>query len=304
MKVVALAGGTGSAKLLRGLASLDLDLTVVANVGDNVWMYGLYVCPDIDIAVYTLAGVANRRRGWGVEGDTFTVLRQLGTLGQETWFALGDKDLATHLLRSNALREGKTLTQVTEQACMAHRVRARVLPVTDSPLETKILTPEGEMNLQEFWVKRHGEPRVSAVRYNGATKAALTKETEESIRRADVVILCPANPITSIGPMLAVTELRKALAITPAKVSALSPMIGKRPFSGPAAKLMMASGTSPDSVGVAGLYVDFLDAIVINRTDRRMVDEINRLGIRCHLSETRMTSPAAERRLARELLES
>jgi len=304
LKVVALAGGTGSAKLLRGLACLNVDLTVVANVGDNVWMHGLYVCPDIDIAIYTLAGIANRKHGWGIEGDTFTVLRELKTLGQETWFALGDKDIATHLLRTKALREGETLTQITRQACRDHKIRAKVLPVTDSLLETKICTLEGMMNLQEFWVKRHGRPRVSAVKYEGATRSTLTTEVEESIRSANAVVVCPANPITSIGPMLAIPGLRTALASTAARVTALSPLIGDRPFSGPAAKLMKASGASPDSVGVAGLYVDFLDAIIINRRDKKMADEINRLGIRLHFSDTAMTSPAAERRLARELLES
>lgn len=304
MKVVALAGGTGSAKLLRGLASLDLDLTVVANVGDNVWMHGLYVCPDIDTALYTLTGTANRKRGWGIEGDTFTVLKQLGSLGQETWFALGDRDIATSILRTKALKEGKTLTQATEQVCGAYGIRARVLPVTDSTLETKILTSEGEMNLQEFWVKRHGKPRVSGIRYEGAAAASLTTGSKESIRKADKIVMCPANPMTSIGPMLATPGFREALVDASARVSALSPMIGDKPFSGPAAKLMRASGTSPDSVGVAGLYVDFLDAIIINHRDRRMVDVINRLGINCHLSDTVMASPAAERRLARELLES
>ncbi len=204
MRVVALAGGTGSAKLLRGLASFDLDLTVIANVGDNVWMHGLYVCPDIDIAVYTLAGLADRRRGWGIEGDTFSVLKQLGSLGQETWFGLGDRDFATHIVRTRALKEGRTLTQVTQAACRAHKVRAKVIPATDSTLETRIVTPEGELNLQEFWVKKQGRPAVTAVRYEGASSATLTKEVETSIDKADYIVVCPANPITSIAPMLAI----------------------------------------------------------------------------------------------------
>jgi LPPG:FO 2-phospho-L-lactate transferase len=304
LKVVALAGGTGSAKLLRGLASLDLELTVIANVGDNIWVHGLYVCPDIDTALYTLAGVANRTHGWGVEGDTFNTLRQLRELGQETWFALGDKDLATHLMRTRALREGKTLTEATREACAARQLRARILPATDSELETRILTPEREMNLQEFWVRKGGRPRVNGVKYVGAEEARLTGDVEGAIGQADAVVVCPANPISSIGPMLAIPGMREALASARAKTSAVSPMVGARPFSGPAAKLMRASGTSPDSVGVAGLYVDFLDAIIIDKRDRRMAEEINRLGVRCHLFDTEMTSSAAERRLAKELLES
>lgn len=304
MKVVALAGGTGSAKLLRGLASLDVELTVVVNVGDNIWIHGVYVCPDIDIAIYTLAGIANKEQGWGVERDTFATLRQLRVLGQETWFALGDKDLATHLMRTRALREGKTLTEATGEACMAHGLRSRVLPATDSTLETKVLTFEGEMSLQEFWVKRHGRPSVKGVKYHGAAEARPTDEVEESIRRANVVVVCPANPMTSIGPMLAIPGMREALVRASARTSALSPMVGKRPFSGPAAKLMRASRITPDSAGVAAMYVDFLDAIIIDRRDGKMAEEINRLGIRCHLSDTDLTSVTSERRLAKELLES
>jgi LPPG:FO 2-phospho-L-lactate transferase len=302
LKVVALAGGTGSAKLLRGLASLECDLTVVANVGDNVWMHGLYVCPDVDISIYTLAKVADRARGWGIEGDTFTVLKQLGALGEETWFALGDRDLATHILRTRALRGGRTLTQATKELCRAFGVSARVLPATDSPLETRILTTEGEMNLQEFWVKRRGRPHVEGIRYAGAATAPVTVDVERAIGAADSVVVCPANPITSIGPILAIDGLRESLARTPARVSALSPMVGNAPFSGPAAKLMKASGTSPDSLGVAALYLGFLDAMIINRTDRSMAARIQRLGVRCHLSDTELRSSAAERRLAVELL--
>ncbi len=304
MKVVALAGGTGSAKLLRGLASVESDLTVVTNVGDDIWMHGLFVCPDIDTAMYTLAGVADKGRGWGIGGDTFTTLKQLGGLGVDTWFALGDKDMATHIIRTRALKEGRTLTQVTADMCRRYKVRERILPATDSRVETKILTRDGEMNLQEFWVERHGKPSVSGVRYDGATGATATREVAQALAEADSVIICPANPVSSIGPMLAIADLRKALVATQARVSALSPMIGTAPFSGPAGKLMKASGTSPDSLGVAALYLDFLDAIVISRKDSGMVRGVERLGIRCHLSDTTLDSPADERRLARELLEA
>lgn len=304
MRVVALSGGTGSAKLLRGLAALDCDLTVVANVGDNVWIHGLYICPDIDTAMYTLAGLGDRERGWGIAGDTFTTLKQLGTLGLETWFALGDRDLATHLFRTRALKEGKTLTQVTEELCRELKVRTRILPATDSPLETRVATPDGEINIQEFWVKKRGKVRVTGVRYAGAESSKMGEGVAEAIEKADSVVVCPANPITSIGPMLAIPGLRDALAHTSSRVAALSPMIGRGPFSGPAAKLMKASGTSPDSLGVAALYVDFLDTIVIDRRDRRMAQDILRLGIRCHLSDIRLGSSSAERRLARELLQA
>ena len=302
MKVVALAGGTGSAKLLRGLASTKCDLTVVSNVGDNVWMHGLYVCPDIDIAMYTLAGIADAKRGWGIEGDTFTTLGQLGSLGRETWFALGDRDLATHILRTAAIRGGKTLTQATEDLCRDFGVRARILPATNSPLETRIFTHEGEMGLQEFWVRRKGRPWATGVGYRGAESAKVTAEVEERVLEADVVVVCPANPITSIGPLLAVRGLEECLARAGAKVAALSPMAGRAAFSGPAAKLMKACGVRPDSLGVASLYLGFVDAMVIDLEDENMAPRIRALGVRCRPSDTRLESAASERRLAEELL--
>ena len=304
MKVVALAGGTGSAKLLRGLASLGHDLTVVANVGDNVWVHGLCVCPDIDIAAYTLAGLADGTKGWGIQGDTFAALGQMGALGGETWFALGDRDLATHIMRTAMIRRGETLTQATAAICRGLGLKARILPATDSPLETRILTGEGEVNLQEFWVKKKGRPAVKGVRYEGAESAEATAEVKDAIGHADRVVVCPANPVTSIGPILAVKGLAASLAGARAKVTALSPMVGRAPFSGPAGKLMKASGVRTDSVGVASLYLGFLDAIVIGRSDAEMVRPIGKLGVGCLLSDTLLGSPAAERRLARELLEA
>jgi LPPG:FO 2-phospho-L-lactate transferase len=304
MRVVALAGGTGSAKLIRGLARLGCDLTVVANVGDNVWMHGLYVCPDIDIAAYTLAGLADRERGWGIAGDTFAGLAQLGKLGADTWFRLGDRDLATHILRTAALREGRSLTRVTEDICARLGSGARVLPATDSPLQTMMLTGAGEMNLQEFWVRRGGRPRVTGVRYAGRERAAVTRQVKAAIEAADAVVACPANPVTSIGPILAVKGMEAALAGCPGRTSALSPMVGAAPFSGPAGKLMRATGHLPNSLGVASLYAGFLDALVIDRSDSALRHRVEGLGIRCLLSDTRLDSPDSEVRLAREVLDA
>jgi LPPG:FO 2-phospho-L-lactate transferase len=301
VEVVALAGGTGSAKLLRGLAGSKCRLTVVANIGDNAWMHGLYVCPDIDIALYTLAGVANRRRGWGIQGDTFAALRQLRRLGEEAWFSLGDRDLATHILRTKWLREGETLTEVTDRLRRAFRVRMKVLPVSDSHLETRILTEYGELGLQEFWVRDKGRPKVIGVRYAGV--ARMTRAVSDSLSSADRIIVCPANPVTSIGPLLAVRGVRKALSSVRAKVTAVSPMIGSSPFSGPAGRLLNAIARRPDSLGVAGLYNDFARRIFIHRSDSGLVPAITQLGMECRLSETRMTGPSSERRLARELME-
>ena len=304
MRVVALAGGTGSAKLLRGLSALDVDLTVVVNVGDNVWVHGLYVCPDVDIAMYTLAGLANRRQGWGIEGDTFQTLARLGQIGEPTWFALGDMDIATQIVRTKMLREGLTLTLVTERLCKAFRVAQAILPVTDDPVETRILTPAGYVHLQEFWVRDRGRPAVRGIAYKGSSQARLAEEVERAIKRADRIVFCPANPVTSIGPMLAVPGFSRGVAQAKARVTALSPMVGRVPFSGPAAKMMRAVGMRTDSVGVAQAYSELLDSLVIDRSDECIADEIEELGIRCILSDTLMRDYSDEKRVAKELLKA
>jgi LPPG:FO 2-phospho-L-lactate transferase len=304
LRVVALAGGTGSAKLLRGLSALSVDLTVVVNVGDNFWVHGLYVCPDLDIAMYTLAGLANRRQGWGIEGDTFRTQAQLGQIGEPTWFALGDMDIATQIVRSKMLREGLTLTSATEGLRKVFRVAQAILPLTDDPVETRILTPAGYVHLQEFWVRDRGLPGVRGVVYRGSSQARFTEEVERAIKRADRVIICPANPVTSIGPMLAVPGFSRRLSRTKARVTALSPMVGRLPFSGPAAKLMRAVGMRSDSVGVAQRYSEFLDSLVIDRSDEGVVGEIEELGIRCVPSDTLMRNRPEEKRIAQEMLEA
>ena len=304
MRVVALAGGTGSAKLLRGLSAIGVDLTVVANVGDNIWVHGLYVCPDLDIAMYTLGGVANRRKGWGIEGDTFRTLSQLGQIGESTWFALGDMDIATQIVRTKMLREGMTLTSATEKLRKAFRVAQAILPLTDDPVETRILTPTGCVHLQEFWVRDRGRPAVIGVVYRGSSRARFTEKIEKAIERADRIVLCPANPVTSIGPMLALRGFSLRLSRAKARVTALSPMVGRVPFSGPAAKLMRAVGMRPDSVGVARMYSEFLDSLVIERSDEGVAGEIEELGIKCIPSDTVMTDRSEEKRIAKELLEA
>lgn len=300
MKVVALAGGTGSAKLLRGLYRLPLDLTVVANVGDNVWMYGAYVCPDVDIACYSLSGRSGPH-GWGVRGDTFVSLGCFAEMGLETWFRLGDKDLAVCLARTEMLRRGLTLTAATERIRTSLGVRCPVLPASDQEVETRIATPSGEMHLQEFWVREGGAPRVRGVRYRGASRAKPTAEVAAAVEAADLVVLCPANPVTSIGPMLAVPGYEPLLRAA-SRVVALSPMSGGGPISGPAGKLMTAGGRRPDSVGVAERYARFLDALVISDADSAMKEEVEGLGVRCVLSDTLMRRPADALRLAKVLL--
>ncbi len=303
MKVVALAGGTGSAKLLRGLQGLSVRLTAVVNVGDNAWMYGVYVCPDVDVATYALAGIASRATGWGIEGDSFEALDELAKLGEETWFRLGDRDLAVCLLRTQMLREGATLTEATDRIRRGLGVKSRVLPATDSGVETWIATSKGEMHLQEFWVKEKGEPRVKGVSYRGARTADATPQVRSAILSADRVVVCPANPVTSIGPMLALRGFAGLLSETSARVVAVSPMVGRAPISGPAGKFMRAMGMVPDSSAVARLYSKFLDCMLISEQDRAMKSSIESLGLRCVTSDTMMAGPADEARLAAEALE-
>lgn len=302
MKVTALAGGTGSAKLLRGLSRLPVDLSVVANVGDNVWMYGAYVCPDIDIACYSLAAIADRSRGWGVEGDSFEALGLFSKLGLETWFRLGDRDLAVCMARTEMLRRGSTLTEATERVRRGLGVRCPVLPVTDSHVETRVSTPKGDLHLQEFWVREHGRPRVDGVRYRGASSGRPTKRAREAILGADRVVLCPANPVTSIGPMLALPGFVRLLQRSEARVVALSPMRGRGPVSGPAGKFMRAAGRRADSVGVAEMYSPFIDALMISDKDGAMRARIEGLGVGCETSDTLMKGDGDEVRLAEELL--
>ena len=302
MKVTALAGGTGSAKLLRGLVAAGADLTVVANVGDNFWIHGLYICPDVDIAVYSLAGIADTARGWGIDGDTFAMLGQLGALGSEAWFSLGDRDMAVHLFRTNLMRAGASLTEVTDKVRARLGVLQDVLPATDGSLETHILTEEGKMHLQEFWVKNRGKPGVLGVSYDGAEGCMPTSRALSAIGGADRIVLCPANPVTSIGPILSIPGVRTALKAAKGKVVGVSPMRGASPFSGPAGKLLQGTGVHPDVAGVVGMYSDFMDAILVDSTDAAAADEVKSLGVEPIIADTEMAGASGEARLAGEVL--
>ncbi len=302
--MVALAGGTGSAKLLRGLARLPVELTVVSNVGDNFWVYGVYVCPDVDVATYTLAGIADARRGWGVAGDTFGALAQLSRLGHETWFRLGDRDLALCLARTELLRAGKGLTDATRTLTRSLGAKAIILPVTDDRVETRVETPKGDLHLQEFWVREKGRPEVTGVMYRGARRARPSEEVVAALDGADRILVCPANPITSVGPMLAVGGARRLLEGARDRVVALSPMAGRAPFSGPAGKLMRAEGLRPDSLGIARLYSAFVNRLLISEQDSHLAPRIEDLGVGCVATDTRMGGPRDEVRLAKEMLEA
>jgi LPPG:FO 2-phospho-L-lactate transferase len=305
-RVVALSGGTGSAKFLRGLQKVT-KFTVVANVGDNAWFHGLYVCPDIDIVTYTLAGVADAKRGWGIHGDEFKALGQLKKLGSEgTWFNIGDVDMATHVFRTALMKEGKSLTEVTLTVARRLGVRGvKILPATDERLETHVVTAEkGEMHLQEFWVKEGGRLTAKDVRYVGAKQAHATAEASRSVLSAERIIISPANPMTSVMPILSIGGFRGLMRKSNARKVAISPMVGERAFSGPAAELMAARGIKPSSEGVARLYRGLIDVLIVDETDNVQARAIESTGVSCVRTSTLMKSRDDEVRLAKVAVEA
>jgi LPPG:FO 2-phospho-L-lactate transferase len=304
MKIVALAGGTGAAKLLRGLAPLvdPAELTVVGNTGDDTEIWGLHISPDLDTVCYTLAGLIDERKGWGLRDETFHALEQMPRLGEPAWFGLGDRDLATHLHRTRLLREGRSLTAVTADIVAALGVPARVLPMSDQPVRTRILGPEGWISFQEYFVREKAQTDVRAVAYAGAADSAPAPGVLAAIAEARAVIVCPSNPITSVGPILAVPGIAAALAATRATVLAVSPIIGGDAVSGPAGRLMAMAGLPVSAAGVARGYAAWLDILVADERDRALAPEIEAAGPRAAMTDTLMTGRAAETALARHLL--
>lgn len=302
--IAALTGGTGGAKLIEGLASVldPAGLTIICNTGDDAIFHGLYVAPDIDTILYTLAGLIDAERGWGISGESFVVLQQLERLGEQTWFNLGDKDLATHIVRTKLLGQGRKLSHTVDQVRRALGLTSKILPMSDDRIETRITTREGEMSFQEFFVKERWTPEVLAVDFAGAAQSRPAPGVLEAIRDAEGIIVCPSNPITSLGPILAVPGLRAALKETAARIIAVSPMIGTRAISGPAHKLMLASGREPSASGVAEGYDDFLDAFLIAEEDSCLAQRIESLQIEVVCTNIRMPTRAEKQRLAREVL--
>lgn len=299
--IAILAGGTGSVKLVRGISRLQ-DVAVIANVGDNIWLHGLYVCPDVDTAVYGLAGILDEKRGWGVKGDTFSFLDQLKRSGAGAWFALGDRDLATHVLRTQMLKSGKSLTDITAHFAKRLGANARILPATDDEVSTMILTDAGEMHLQEFWVKNAGRPRVKGVRYSGTKSARATAQVLAAISSAEQIIIAPGNPVSSIGPTLALAGVRRALARRRGDVVAVSPLIGRQAVSGPAVKYMSALGIEGSPAGVARFYSEIAGTIVIDKSDAGMSAAIRRLGMEIRETNITMRGRHDEVKLGRYLL--
>ncbi|MEX2224585.1 MAG: 2-phospho-L-lactate transferase [Candidatus Rokuibacteriota bacterium] len=306
MKLTALAGGTGAAKLLRGLYRVmePRDLTVVVNTGDDAEIWGLHVSPDLDTVSYTLAGVIDERKGWGLTGETFHALDQIARFGEPLWFNLGDRDLATHLHRTRLLREGRTLTDITCAIASALGVAATVLPMSDQPVRTRILGPDGWLTFQEYFVREKAQVEAREVEYAGAAQSRPAPGVLEAIASAQAVVVCPSNPITSVGPILAVPGLVEALRATSATVVAVSPIVGGDAVSGPAGRLMASAGLPVSAVGVARAYASWLDRLVFDEQDRALASEIQALGVAPIPAPTMMSSREAEITLARHVLQA
>ena len=304
--ITVLAGGVGAAKFLEGLAAVmpPEQITVIANTGDDAEFHGLHVSPDVDTVMYTLAGMVDRERGWGIAGDTFHFLEALGRFGEETWFQLGDRDLATHWKRTLRLRQGATLSEVTEELRRALGVECRILPMSDDPARTRLRTTAGLLAFQEYFVKLRQQPEVLEADFSEAAASRPSPGILEAIRTAQGVILAPSNPILSIGPILAVPGIREALRNTAAPVAAVSPIIGGRALKGPADRILSSLGLGASAAAVAELYRDFLDIFVLDREDAHLREEVERKGMKAVVTQTVMNSPQARQDLAQVVLEA
>jgi LPPG:FO 2-phospho-L-lactate transferase len=303
-RVVLLSGGVGGAKLALGLAGvLDPErLTVIANTGDDIDLFGLRICPDTDILAYTLAGRVNEATGWGVAGDSFAALDVVRALGGTGWFNLGDRDLGLHLFRSERLRAGMGLAEITRQIAAALGLRCTLLPMCEQPVATRIATAAGELHLQEYLVRERAEPEVRGVRFAGIEAATPAPGVLEAIAAAERVILAPSNPLISIGPILAVPGLREALRASRALRLAVSPLVGGRSLKGPTDRMLAQLGHAVSPATVAGLYRDVLDAFVLDVQDAAEKPAIEALGLCAVALPTVMGDLAAKQALARALL--
>ena len=302
--ICVLSGGTGGAKFVDGLRQVmpAEDITIVVNTGDDLMWWGLYVSPDIDSITYVLSGMLSRERGWGVKGDTFLCLQAMGQLGEPTWFHTGDRDLAVHLLRSRLLAEGKTLSEATEIVGKKLGVKARVLPMSNSRVETRVDTPVGELSFEEYFVQRWYQDPVKSVRFAGASDAEPAPGVIDAITTADAVLIAPSNPVTSIGPILAVPGIRDSLLRARGKIAAVSPIVGNAPVAGPAGILMQAQGLPCSAAGVAQAYQDFLDILICDARDARAAETLRQNALHVHCAQTIMRSAEDKAALAREVL--
>ncbi len=304
MKIAALAGGIGGSKLLLGLYRLmDPEmLTVIVNTGDDVVLHGLFISPDLDIVTYTLAGVVNPDTGWGVRGDTFHALGQLSTYGQPEWFHLGDRDLATHIYRTAMMREGATLSRAVRCIRQALGVRSEILPMSDQPVRTMIETGAGRLNFQEYLVKLRAEPTIRKIDFDGVEAAHAAPGVLDAIAEAQGIVICPSNPLISIGPILAVPGIRDALKKRRKDVVAICPIVGGKSLKGPSDKMLAELGLKSSASSVARLYRDFCGTFILDSADAEQRSAIESLGMEVVIAPTVMRDMEDKEKLAREVL--
>jgi LPPG:FO 2-phospho-L-lactate transferase len=296
MQLTVLAGGTGSIKFVR---AFDDNINVICNVGDNIWLHGLYICPDIDTILYGLADILDKERGWGIKNDTFNFINQLRTLGVETWFNIGDKDLATHIIRTKMLKEGNTLYSIIRYLSKALNVKSNIIPSTEDELQTYILTDKGLMHLQEFWVKYKGELEVKDIIYKGIEKAKGHPFAIKAIKESSTIILAPGNPISSINPIISIKDIREVLKSVKDRCLAISPIIGNSPISGPAGKYMKALGYDISLYSIARLYSDVISILIIDNSDKDKARDIElKFGIKVYSTDIIIKDRSDEQRIA------
>ena len=304
--ITALAGGVGAARFLTGLTCLvkQEDLSVIVNTGDDIELFGLHISPDVDIVTYTLAGIIDEQKGWGIKGDSAHCLEMLKKIGADTWLWLGDKDLATHIYRTQRLRDGATLAHITNEVCRGLGVNVKILPMTNDKFETHVRINRGSVHFEEYFVKRHAKEEVLGVEFIGAATAKPAPGVLEAISEAERVVICPSNPIVSIGTILSVRGIREALKQTDARIVAVSPIVGGQTIKGPADKMLRGMGFEVSAFGVAKLYSDFLDAIVIDVLDTADKSRIENLGVDVKVTNTIMKSQQNKIELAKVVLDA
>jgi len=299
--ITVLTGGTGGAKFVWGLAQVlpPEQLTIIVNTGDDVTWWGLHVSPDLDSVMYALGGKLSRDRGWGYDGDSFRVLERMRSLGSEAWFGIGDLDLATHLRRTQLLSAGNTLTQATAELCRGMGVKQKLLPMSDDPVQTIVTTPDGDLTFQEFFVRERCKPPIADISFHGSENAVTAPGVLQAIIHSDLVLIAPSNPITSIGPILAVPGVRDALRCTTAQVMAVSPIIGNAAVSGPAGEMMKMRGLPVSATGIALGYRDLIDVLIADTKDESRRAEIEAAGAHAVFTNTIMKSDEDKIALAR-----
>jgi LPPG:FO 2-phospho-L-lactate transferase len=302
-RVVALAGGVGGAKLVQGLEAIlpPGQLTVVVNTGDDEEFHGLLVCPDHDTVLYTLAGLADRERGWGLAGETWSAAEMLARLGEPTWFALGDRDLGLHVHRTRRLREGARLTEVNRGIQRALGVATPILPMADEPVRTRVRTPDGWLPFQEYFVHLRQAPEVLELAFDGSAASRVTPEITAALETAEAIVICPSNPFVSIGPILAVPGMRDLLAAARGRgvrLAAVSPLVGGRALRGPADRMAVSLGGEASAAGVASAYAGLIDALLIDEVDAAEAPAVAALGVEPVVGPTVMVDEASRAALA------